>query len=326
MGQASSKKSTKLYDAFVEELPSLEGKTIVITGTTTGTGNIAAHTFVKKGATNVILLNRPSERAKKVQSEIAAEAGNKTNVEHVDCDLQDLDSVRKAVETIQEKYEEIDILCCNAGIMATEDTATKQGYDTQMQTNQLSHFLLVKELYPLLKKAQELRGKAVVAMHSSDLRKSAKKGMDAKYMGKNGGDLGGNDTAMPKGANWARYYQSKLANTCFAVELGEKFGDSGLIATAAAPGVAATGLQKNSGSMTGDEAFIRYLAQSAEDGAMPIIAACVLVKANGEFWDPKWGLFGKATKKKYHKQDLNENNRKIVWEGCEEAVGKFEIA
>lgn len=321
MGQAPSKKTVKHYNDFVEKLPSLEGKTVAITGCTTGTGKVAAMTFVRKGAKNVILLNRPSERATKVQEEIAAEAGDNTKVEHVDCDLQDFDSVRKAIETIKEKHEALDILCNNAGIMATEDKATKDGYDNQMQTNQLSHFLLTKELYPLLKKAQELRGKAVVAMHTSDLRKNKKRAIDGKYLGKNGGDLGGNDPKYSKGANWIRYQQSKLANTCFAVELRDRFGDSGLIASAAAPGIAITNLQQNTPAMTGKEIFLR-LAQSAEDGTMPILSACMMSE-NGDFWDPKYGLAGKAVKKIYNKLDLDEDNRNIVWEKCEEAVGKF---
>jgi len=323
MGQVPSKKKVKHYHDFVEKLPSLEGKTVAITGCTTGTGRIAAQTFVKKGADHVILLNRPSERAAKALDEISAEAGGNTKVEHVDCDLQDLDSVRKAAETIKEKYVALDILCNNAGIMATEDTATKDGYDVQMQTNQLSHFLLTKELYPLLKKAQELRGKAVVAMHSSDVRKSGKRAIDGKYLGKNGGNLGGDDTKYSSGANWVRYQQSKLANACFAVELGDRFGDSGLIASAAAPGFAITNLQQSSPSMTGKEFGVRF-AQTAEDGTMPILAACILSE-NGDFWDPYWGVSGKAVKKQYHKLDVDEGSRKIVWEKSEEAVGKFEL-
>jgi len=322
MGQAPSKKKVKHFPDFVEKLPSLEGKTVAITGCTSGTGKIAAKTFVKLGAKNVILLNRPSERATKVHEEIAAEAGDNTNVEHFDCDLQDLDSVRKAAEAINAKYEALDILCNNAGIMATGDRATQDGYDIQMQTNQLSHFLLTKELYPLLKKAQELRGRAAVAMHSSDLRKSQNKAIDGKYLGKNGGNLGGDDTKYSKGANWVRYQQSKLANACFAVELSDRFGNSGLIASAAAPGFALTDLQKNSESFKGDEFGLRF-AQTAEDGTMPILSACILSE-NGDFWDPYWGISGKAVKKKYNKLDLDENSRKTVWEKSEEAVGKFE--
>jgi len=75
--------------------------------------------------------------------------------------------------------------------------------------------------------------------------------------------------------------------------------------------------------MTGDEPFLR-LAQSAEDGTMPLLSACILAE-NGDFYDPRWGIFGNAIKKKYDKHDSGEANCKTVWEKCEEAVGKFEI-
>ena len=146
---------TRLYNKFTKTLPSLEGKTFVITGTTSGTGFVAARTVAEKGG-EVVLLNRPSSRAtdslKKLQ--IAVPNGKFVSIE---CDLQDFDSVRSAVQEIKSKYTKIYCLANNAGIMATPDAATKDGYDTQMQTNHLSHFLLTAELYPLLEAAAKLR-------------------------------------------------------------------------------------------------------------------------------------------------------------------------
>ena len=58
----------------------------------------------------------------------------------------------------------LNVLCNNAGVMALGDKATTDGYDCQMQTNHLSHFLLTKELWPLL----EMQGaNARVVNHSS---------------------------------------------------------------------------------------------------------------------------------------------------------------
>ncbi|CAJ1932087.1 unnamed protein product [Cylindrotheca closterium] len=66
----------------------------------------------------------------------------------IECDLQSFESVKNAIAEIKSKYSETGIYCmaCNAGIMATPDKATVDGYDTQMQTNHLSHFLLIEEL------------------------------------------------------------------------------------------------------------------------------------------------------------------------------------
>ena len=121
----------------------------------------------------------------------------------------------------QELDEGIDVLCCNAGIMAIHDEATKDGYDVQMQVNHLSHFLLAKELMPLLEKAAAKRHRARIITHSSSARFSPANmsgKLAAKYFGKNGGDLGGDGGW----GRWMRYHQTKLANAVFAAELDRR--------------------------------------------------------------------------------------------------------
>ena len=92
------------------------------------------------------------------------------------------------------------------------DVATIDGYDVQMQTNHLSHFLLASIVLPALQTAAEVSGSARIVSHSSASRKSPGTPCDAKYYGKNGGDLGGDDI----GPRWERYHQSKLANVLFS--------------------------------------------------------------------------------------------------------------
>lgn len=179
---------------------------MAITGCTSGTGLVAAKVIVRKGcASNVLLLNRPSERATKAEVEIKAELkdGQKTTVETIPCDLQDFDSVKEAANIIKSKHKSLDVLINNAGIMAMEDKATKDGYDVQMQTNHLSHFLLTKELFPLLSKSPAAR----VVNHSSIARHG--KPLDRKFLEKNGGNLGGNGGSMMLGGGkWERYHVS----------------------------------------------------------------------------------------------------------------------
>ena len=62
---------------------------------------------------------------------------------------------------------DLDVLANNAGVMALQDKATTDGFDLQMQTNHLSHFLLAKELYPAVKAAAAARGEARIVHHSS---------------------------------------------------------------------------------------------------------------------------------------------------------------
>lgn len=159
---------SKHFPAFVETLPSLVGKTIAITGTTSGTGYHTALTCAKKGA-SVVLLNRPSERATAAQAKLQEMAGPGASFTAVECDLQSFASVRAAAAQLNAKFAStgLDVLCNNAGVMALADVATDDGYDVQMQTNHLSHFLLLKEVFPLLEKAASERGEARVVHHTS---------------------------------------------------------------------------------------------------------------------------------------------------------------
>jgi NAD(P)-dependent dehydrogenase (short-subunit alcohol dehydrogenase family) len=336
MGITGSKEVESVYfPAFQETLPSLAGKTVAITGCTSGTGYIVARTSIEKGAKNVLLLNRPSERSVKAETDLRAvqkETKSTTNIETIACDLQDFESVKNAANAIKAKYESVDVLCNNAGIMAMEDKATKDGYDIQMQTNHLSHFLLTKELFPVLQRAKELNGEARIVQHSSMARYGS--ALKPEYFGKNGGNLGGNGSSMMfGGGRWVRYQQTKLANSVFTMTLKDKLGDSGIKAVVAAPGFAKTNLQTasaNDGGMPKDSVIMK-IAQSAEDGAMPILAACFDSSTeNGDFWEPYGGMIyrgikGPATKVALDKLTANEEFRTMLWEESEKACGKFEI-
>jgi NAD(P)-dependent dehydrogenase (short-subunit alcohol dehydrogenase family) len=217
--------------------------------------------------------------------------------------------------------------------MALEDVATKDGYDIQMQTNHLSHFLLTKELYPLLQRAKELRGEARVVNHSSGARSAPATPVRAEYYEKKGGTLGGNGAGLFfNGPRWERYHQTKLANTVFTLALKDRFGDSGIRATCASPGLAATNLQVTTGQSGGMGRLTTFLTdlmyQSAEDGAMPILRACFdPTAASGDMFEPsgRGALSGPAVKVEYGKLSLDPEARKVLWEKSEEACGKFEI-
>jgi NAD(P)-dependent dehydrogenase (short-subunit alcohol dehydrogenase family) len=202
---ASATKESKYYPEFERvNVPSLKGKVVAITGCTTGIGFIVAECAARKGAKTILMLNRSSDRANAaevlVKEQIPKDgSSNPTVVETIPCDLQDMASVQEAIRIIKSKYDTIDVLCNNAGIVAYEDIATKDGYDIQMQTNHLSHFLLTKELFPLLQKSNDGR----IVIQSSIQRNGGP--LKAEYFGKNGGHLGGNSSNMFNGARWERY-------------------------------------------------------------------------------------------------------------------------
>lgn len=318
------------FPSFLKSLPKSNGKVVVITGTTSGTGYIAARTAAQLGAT-VYVLNRPSERSAKALEAIQKEVEGST-ITQVDCDLQSFDSVKSAIAILKEKCSNgIDVLCNNAGVMALKDEATVDGYDVQMQTNHISHFLLTAELYPLLKKAADSNGDARIVNHSSIARLAVKK-LEGKYLEKNGGNLGGNGASMFfNGARWVRYGQTKLANAAFTASLHQKLSDasSKVKALVAHPGLAATDLQvtsvKDGGMGAAATNFMMGFGQSMEDGAMGILACMFLPGAqSGEFYGPGKGMFamkGEAKPFALEKKYNNDKTIDLIWEKSCEATG-----
>ncbi len=320
------------FDDFKRSLPSMAGKTVVITGTTSGTGKVAAHTVAELGA-KVLLLNRKSARSDAGLKEIT-EAFPDADITAIECDLQSFESVRKAAEAVRESCAAgIDVLCNNAGVMAMKDEATVDGFDVQMQVNHLSHFLLTAELMPLLEKAADASGEARVVNHSSIARMSPKKQLIGKYLEKRGGDLGGNGASLIfGGARWVRYGQTKLANCAFTAALHQRLKEKGskVKALVAHPGLSNTGLQVSTvqdggmGSLF-TNMFMR-MGQSQKDGTMGLLSCmCKPDVQSGEFYGPGSGSFalrGKAVAFPLEGFYDNEETRTLLWQKSCDAVGR----
>jgi len=266
---------SKQYPKLLASLPSQAGKVVAITGCTTGTGFAAARAAAKLGA-EVVMLNRPSERATKAKDKLLEEYPE-AKVTHIPCDLSKFETVRQAAAELKEKFSQgIDVLCCNAGIMAMPTAAGPDGYEVQMTTNHLAHFLLCKEVFPLLEAAAAKTGDARIVNHSSMSRKDPNTPLEAKYYQKDMTCLG-DDSEKMGGGRWVRYHQTKLANCVFTYALKEKLAakSSKVKAMVATPGLANTDLQVTTAKSGGLPSIINMIApwlmQSAEDGACGII-------------------------------------------------------
>ena len=156
-----------------------------------------------------------------------------------------------------------------------------------------------------------------------------------EYFEANGGNLGGDGTeeenAAFKGPRWERYHQTKLANAVFTYGLKNKLETaqiSNVIPLLAHPGLAATQLQITTathGGMDANSGFMNQ-AQSPEDGATGIIRASVDPEARaGDFYGPTAGWTGYPDLLEPEEMLYSEDNLRINWDGCEKAVGSFEI-
>eukprot|EP00924_Labyrinthula_sp_SR-Ha-C_P002454 snap_masked-scaffold_16-processed-gene-5.23-mRNA-1 protein AED:0.35 eAED:0.36 QI:0/-1/0/1/-1/1/1/0/352 len=336
---------SKYFPKFEEGIGSQEGKIVVITGTTSGTGFVAACTSLKKGAT-VLMLNRPSERIEEsIKTICELVPGSKERIVSIECDLQDFESVRRAgEEVIAQCPEGIDILCNNAGIMAFKNEATKDGYDVQMQTNVLSAVLLTKMLLPSLvrrlhsyeakyeleKTAQNKHNlKAVrIVNHSSLARLTPYVKLEAKYFGQDMTVLGNDGNGMKEG-RYMRYHMTKLANSVFTLALHHKLQRRkiNIKSVCAHPGTAVTGL---AAATEGENALgstvqkVMDDGQSPEDGAMGILKCMYADIASATMHGP-YGIAGKAKKQPFGPGLHGKGSQKMLWEECSKAIGGFEI-
>lgn len=321
-------RSSRHFDAFRSSVPDLTGKTMAITGTTTGTGAVAADIVAGAGA-RTILLNRPSDRATRAAAQLR-ETHPDAEIVDIECDLQSFASVRAAADVLNQACADgLDVLCNNAGIMAFADEATEDGCDIQMQTNHLSHFLLTSLVMSSLDRAAAQRGEARVVNHSSIARMVPTRRLAIENLQKRGGQLGGDDRLGYK--RWYRYHQTKLANAAFTAALHAYLQERGssIKSLVAHPGLATTNIQANAakaGGMTpSSNAIVQHLAQSASDGALGILSAMVFPKVqSGTFWGPGLGLFalrGAARVFPLERFYDNPETRKLLWEASCETTG-----
>lgn len=308
----------------------MTGKVVAITGCTSGTGLVLAQLCAERGA-RVLMLNRQSERAEAALKTVAANG----DAVLVPCDLQSFDSVRAAAARLKSLCPAgLDVLCNNAGVMGMPDLATPDGFDVQMQSNHLSHFLLTSEVWPLLEIAAEQRGEARVVNHSSGARKTPSKKLTAAHFGKNGGNLGGD--WWPGLAKWRRYQQSKLANLLFTYALDEKRAESGVAAPkvkilCAHPGPTDSGLQAKTTQAGGTRLLDRFIlwrtlkaAHSVEDGTHGIARACCEPGVlSAQFYGPTGT--GKSGPAELLPEERDPMGEALLWAESLKAVGKSQF-
>jgi NAD(P)-dependent dehydrogenase (short-subunit alcohol dehydrogenase family) len=143
MPSSPAPRTAVLHAAFAATLPGMAGKSVAITGCTSGTGLVLARTCGELGARVVMV--KPSVTASRLGAEGAGRAGHRRGACAVR--LAEFESVRAAAVQLKDACAGVvDVLCNNAGVMGLPDRATGDGYDEQMQSNHLSHFLLTSQI------------------------------------------------------------------------------------------------------------------------------------------------------------------------------------
>ncbi len=122
-------------------LPSMDGKRVLITGASSGLGLATAIEMAKRGA-EVIMAVRSGMPEK--GEEVKRKSGSK-KVEMIRVDLSDLEALKGFTREIKERFGTVDIIVCNAAIVAKEGRAVKEGLDEMFVVNYFAKFLLARE-------------------------------------------------------------------------------------------------------------------------------------------------------------------------------------
>jgi NAD(P)-dependent dehydrogenase (short-subunit alcohol dehydrogenase family) len=243
-----------------DRIEKLNGKTYVITGTTSGTGFEAAKILLSKGA-KVVMLNRNPKKAEETIKTLKQELGKHVDVLSIKMDLAEQASVKKAAKEVLKTIPKIDALICNAAIaQVPNQKLTVDGWESQMGTNYYGNFTLQALLFPLIEKS---KGRIVTV---------GSLGYDMGIKTIKFDDLNWDKGYTPNNA----YSQSKLAQIMSMYELQDRLKEAGktdVKAYACHPGSSRTNLINSSGSFMMKFIFnlmkLSPLTQSAEKGAYP---------------------------------------------------------
>jgi NAD(P)-dependent dehydrogenase (short-subunit alcohol dehydrogenase family) len=129
----------------------LSGRTIVVTGATSGLGRDAAEQFARLGA-HVVLSGRDAAKANRVRHEIAARTGSAALT--VACaDMGELDQIRSMASQLLAEHSTIDVLVHNAGALTGHRSVNADGIESTIASQVLGPFLLTSLLLPALVEA-----------------------------------------------------------------------------------------------------------------------------------------------------------------------------
>ncbi|MEH6344365.1 MAG: oxidoreductase [Bermanella sp.] len=287
-----------------KNIPDQKGRVVIVTGSSSGLGFETARVLANKNAT-VIVAVRNEEKGNRAVEKIKTECPH-ADIQVMLVDLADLASIHKFAKKFNKKFNQLDLLINNAGVMTPPYSKTKDEFELQFGTNHLGHFALTGLLIDLIKKTANSRIVNVSSM--------------AHKIGKlNFEDLNWKTRPYKKTRSYA---DSKLANLYFTKGLQKrlKSQSSGVIVASAHPGGTATELARHSLFYTA----LNLIAQDSKMGALPTLYAAVAPDVQGNDYIGPGGFqefkgYPKKVEPAAHakKEDVAEK----LWKVSEEMTG-----
>ncbi len=293
-----------------DNIPDLNNKVVIVTGANAGLGFEASKELARKGA-SVILACRNMDKANIALTRLKEEIPD-ASLEVLQLDLASLKSIRQFVDAFMTKYDRLDVLLNNAGIMFGSYKKTEDGFESTFGVDHLGHFALTGLLLDVLQKTPKSRVINVTSFAHTN------------------GEMDFDDLMFEKGYEPGEAYpRAKLANILFTHELQRRFESAGsdCLAVSTNPGFVRTGWIRHMRERNRLQAFLvgiglRILGQSVEMGALSLLRPAVDSNVKGgEYFSPNGRFGGYPIPTESSKASYNKEDAKKLWVVSEKLTG-----
>ncbi|KAG8672400.1 hypothetical protein FPOAC2_05786 [Fusarium poae] len=291
------------------DIPSLNGKVILITGGNSGLGLESTRQLLKHDPAKIFLACRSKAKFDQAIAELQEQGAKTDAVSFLSLNLASIESIKSAVEEFQQQSTRLDILLNNAGIMMTPEGLTEEGYEIQIGTNHMGHAFLTHLFLPLLEETTKLNPDVRVVFLAS---------IGEAMAPKNPYQFEQFKTTMPNLSSSSRYFISKLANVHYAAALAERHPSVKIISVH--PGIVQTNLTGPAisssliaGTLT--RLFFSLVGVNSNKGALNQLWAVSDPKAeSGVFYHPV-GVAGKGSK-----LSQDKDARESLWDWTQKEI------
>jgi len=303
-----------------KNLADQHGKVHIITGGYAGVGKELASILYSKHAT-VYIAGRSEQKAQEAIRQVKENHPSSSGrIEFLLLDLNDLTTIKPAVETFRARESRLDVLVNNAGVMfPPKGTKTEQGHDMQMGTNIIGPFLFTKLLMPTLVETAKISPRNTVRVLWA-----ASVGIQA-ISPPGGIVLTDKDGPKVFDSQETNYGQTKVANVLFAVKTQELFGSQDIVSVSFNPGNLRTELQRHSkGLMMKLAEYMLYPAiygayTELYSGWSPDITA-----DKGVSYVMPWGRDGTELLRDDIKRSIDEGVPRKLWDWCDDVTKPYQ--
>ena len=278
----------------------MQGKTVVVTGATSGIGEVAAIELARRGARIVFIARNPLRRDTTLTR--LSVANDKAKHAAYLADLSKLSEMKRVAGEIAAAEPRIDVLINNAGAVFVKRETTQDGLELTFATNHMAYFVVTNLLLSNLRATPGAR----IVSTSSDAHKSGRLDFD---------DL----QAEKKFSGMRAYGTSKLCNILFTRELARRLAGTGVTANCLHPGFVATGFGDNTDGLVGFAFGMlkKVAAITPEDGAKTII----YLASSPEVASQSGGYYYKCAPLAPTAAAQNDADAKRLWEVSAQIAG-----